>query len=117
MNPTPEQLDRAAAQWQGTKDGWFEDHSAYFKENWRALPGLRKFVEAEILRGRMPDAVYGETDPKLVRAARAIAANRNARRIKSGLDDVGVLPEDLEDAKAAFVACGDIVINKPHESR
>lgn len=51
-------------------------------------------------------SLYGETDPKLIRAARAIAANRNARRVEFGHDDVGVLPVDLHDARAVFETLG-----------
>ena len=52
------------------------------------------------------EILYGETDPKLIRAARAIAANRNARRVKGGRDAVGVLEEDLRDAIAVFETLG-----------
>ena len=52
------------------------------------------------------ECVYGETDPKLIRAARAIAASRNARRIDMGERDAGVLPEDLQDARVVFETLG-----------
>jgi len=39
---------RAALAWCGKKDReTFPEDIAYFKNNWRALPGLRAYVEAE----------------------------------------------------------------------
>ena len=52
------------------------------------------------------NSLYGETDPKLIRAARAIASNRNARRVELGYDDVGVMLADLHDARAVFDTLG-----------
>lgn len=39
-------VDRAALKWCGEKDReTFSSDVAYFKHNWRALPGLRKYVD------------------------------------------------------------------------
>jgi hypothetical protein len=47
--PTPQQVTRAAIKWCGEKDRETSlDDVIYFRENWRALPGLRSRVEAEI---------------------------------------------------------------------
>lgn len=49
MQPTKDQLSRAASKWQGSRSNpCCEDESPYFYFNWDALPGLRKFVEAEV---------------------------------------------------------------------
>ncbi len=53
-----------------------------------------------------PAKLYGEDDPQLIRAAKAIAANRNARRVRDGLDDIGVMLEDMEDARVVFAILG-----------
>lgn len=50
----------AAIRWCGEKDReTFPGDIEYFKHNWRALPGLRKFVADEALRARTP-ALKGE---------------------------------------------------------
>ena len=51
-SPTQAQIDRAAAAWCGTKEReTFHEDTLYFRHNWSALPGLRKWVEQEIARG------------------------------------------------------------------
>jgi hypothetical protein len=54
----------------------------------------------------MGEKVYGEDDPKVIKAARAIAACRNARRVKEGMEDIGLLSSDIEDARAALDTLG-----------
>lgn len=50
QKPTETDISRAACAWVNTKDTPDFDGSQclYFKHNWRSLPGLRKFVEAEV---------------------------------------------------------------------
>lgn len=71
------------------------------------IEDLKRAMQQQKHRDETGDgSLYGETDPKLIRAARAIAAKRNARRVELGQDDVGVLPTDLHDARAVFEALG-----------
>lgn len=47
--PTHDELRRAAAKWQGASSTpCCEDRFDYFAESWRALPGLKKYVRAEV---------------------------------------------------------------------
>jgi hypothetical protein len=49
--PTAAQINRAALAWCGAKDReTFHDDILYFRANWWALPGLRKWVEQEVAR-------------------------------------------------------------------
>lgn len=48
--------------------------------------------------------MYGETNLMVQEMARAIAAKRNARRVESGEDDIGIMPSDVTDALAALDA-------------
>lgn len=53
-----------------------------------------------------PESIYGEDDPKVIRAARAIAEKRNARLVAQGMESQGLLPQDIEDAQAALATVG-----------
>lgn len=62
LQPTQEQLHRAAAKWQAERGCLHEDHGAYFYENWQALPGLRQFVEAEIAADDDLSSMYASAE-------------------------------------------------------
>jgi hypothetical protein len=47
--PTSAEIDNAAIKWCGQKEReTFYDDIVYFRHNWNALPGLKKFVDAEV---------------------------------------------------------------------
>lgn len=65
--PTDEEIDRAALAWQSQKPTvGCEDQTQYFRKNWRALPGLERYVRAEI--AKRPALAQSDAGPQDVRA-------------------------------------------------
>lgn len=49
MNPTEDQINKAAVKWCEQKDREiFLDDIVYFRHNWRHLPGLLEYVKREM---------------------------------------------------------------------
>lgn len=61
--PTEAEISRAAWAWRNDKDRETDSSDdAYFRHNWRSLPGLRAYVQAQIDLGRpLHDALAGRS--------------------------------------------------------
>lgn len=53
LEPTAAEIGRAAWAWRNDKDRETDSSDdAYFRNNWRSLPGLRAYVTAQVDLGR-----------------------------------------------------------------